>query len=130
MWSPYEHAEQHGIRVAYQQQADAGRWYPAARLVTLQFGLTPLLERCVLAHELGHAHHGHTSSTPDRERAANRWAANMLLTAEAVAACADVHPHHPEKWCAELRVTPVMLTAWLTQADNYRRADQLRRVTA
>lgn len=54
--------------------------------ITLRFDLTPVEQRSVFAHEIGHAHYGHDCSTPRNEREADAWAANLLVDPAAYAA--------------------------------------------
>ncbi|SJM69333.1 No significant database matches [Gulosibacter sp. 10] len=130
MWCPYDHAAAQGIRVVYQSQPERGRWYPRPRIIALSYNLPPTLERCVLAHELGHAHHGHGCDTDAAEREANQWAAGHLLTAEQVAAAARAYPDHPGRWAVDLSVTPKLLLTWLRTPGNYDHADRLYREAA
>ena len=46
--------------------------------------LGPVSKRSTLAHELGHAHHGHTGHHPFTERHAKEWAARRLITVDAL----------------------------------------------
>ncbi|MFD2757066.1 ImmA/IrrE family metallo-endopeptidase [Gulosibacter faecalis] len=130
MWDPLEHADLHRIRVRWRHQDEAGRWYRDRRLITLRHGLTPIQERCTLAHELGHAFHQHSHSDEHTELQADRWAAGQLITVDTVVDCALVYPDHPERWCTELEVTPHMLRTWFSNPTNSRRAEQLWRATA
>lgn len=52
------------------------------RHIYLLRGMSPVRERSVLAHELGHAYYGHTESNAANEGAASRWAASQLINAE------------------------------------------------
>lgn len=47
--------------------------------ILLAPGLTPVEQRCVLAHELGHALRMHVGSSAADERAAERFAARLLI---------------------------------------------------
>lgn len=48
--------------------------------VVFDYGLTPIERRTVLAHELGHAYHGHTGhGTQRHEDAADLYAARLLI---------------------------------------------------
>lgn len=50
------------------------------RRVVYDFSLTPIQRACVLAHELGHAYHGHQGrDDPDAEAAADVFAAGVLV---------------------------------------------------
>lgn len=49
------------------------------RSITFEWDLTPSEQRSAIAHELGHAWHGHDCSTPRFEREADAWAADYLI---------------------------------------------------
>lgn len=122
----FDLAERLGIPVHWRRQMDdVGAWYPDHGCIALHEGRTWAEIRCVLGHELGHAVLGHEDDSPKNEAAADRWAANALLSADAVAECARHYPHNPEKWCHELDVTPDILRAWLRDRDNYAAAEDL-----
>lgn len=123
MWSPHDHAAAHGITVIYMPMPMRGRYYPGRQLVVLQPGLHSIVERCTLAHELGHHYTGAS------EARADRWAANRLIDVHDIVRCATDHPHNPERWAAELSVIPRMLRTWLNSPSNYQRAEQLWRAT-
>lgn len=53
--------------------------------ILLARGLTPVEQRCVLAHELGHALLSHVGSSAADERAAERFAARLLIDPRALA---------------------------------------------
>lgn len=66
-----------------------GAYDHARRRILLSPGLTPVEQRSVLAHELGHALRMHVGSSPADERAAERFAARLLIDpAQLRAACA------------------------------------------
>lgn len=72
-------------------------------------------QRIVLAHELGHAAHGHPDDRPKHEKQADRFAAQNLICPDELA---DLY-----KWCpdegriiSELGVTRTLLRAYLQAA--------------
>lgn len=74
--------------------------------VVYDFNLTPI-ERCsVIAHELGHAYHGHTGhGVQAQEDAADRYAARLLIPPAEYARLEMIHPD--VQWIAdELGVEP------------------------
>jgi Zn-dependent peptidase ImmA (M78 family) len=71
-----------------------------------------LLERSVLAHELGHVCLGHRDSTPRNERQADRFAARHLIRPGDISRAAQQSPD-PGAWCVELDVTPHILETYL-----------------
>lgn len=130
MWSPHAYAAGLGVVVEYRTQAEPGLWWPDTGRITLRRGMTAAHERSVLAHELGHEHYADPGSSSRTEARADRWAAQHLLTAEAVAECARAYPEHPDKWCRELQVTPHVLRVWMSNPSNYARAAALLRSAA
>lgn len=123
-------AERVGIGIWKRRNWDeAGMWYPDDATIALNHDLLYDEERCVLAHELGHATLGHDCDGSANELAADQWAANLILTAEQVARCARIWPENPEKWCEELEVTSDILKAWMAQPKNYARAEAKLRLT-
>ncbi|PPF72607.1 ImmA/IrrE family metallo-endopeptidase [Pseudoclavibacter sp. Z016] len=120
-----------GLEVFWRDDmADAGSWHPEQQAISLRSDLTETEVRSVLAHELGHAVLGHVCDGARAERAADEWAANMLLGAQMVADCAQRWPESPEKWCDELQVTPDILRAWMSQANNYALASEKLRLAS
>lgn len=66
-----------------------GAYDHARGRILLAPGLTPVEQRSVLAHELGHALRMHVGSSDADERAAERFAARLLIDPDALrAACA------------------------------------------
>ena len=114
-----EIALEHDIDVVTHRGGDKGRWYPATRTISLRADLPARARQCTLAHELGHAVLGHTAG-PDlpqwvvekQERAADRWAAETLISEDAYkSAEAELGPH-PGAIAAELGVTVHTITVW------------------
>lgn len=63
----------------------AGHWAHyehARRTITLHPGLSALQRDWALWHELGHAAHGHTTSSPHNEREADTWAVQHMFRLE------------------------------------------------
>lgn len=66
-----------------------GAYDDRRRRILLAPGLTPVEQRCVLAHELGHALRMHVGTSAADERAAERFAARVLIDPAALRhACA------------------------------------------
>jgi len=76
-------ATQYGVRIEMWHIDDANGFYDAdADRICIDLGLTPCEQRSVVAHELGHVHHGHTcgggrDSTVERQ--ARAYAAYLLV---------------------------------------------------
>ena len=89
------HAKMLGVTVATATLPSTRRGvYDHARdLVVYDHRLTPVERRCVLAHELGHVYHGHTTFGDARaERAADEYAARLLIDPAAHAAAERLDP--------------------------------------
>jgi Zn-dependent peptidase ImmA (M78 family) len=112
-YDPHDHAHRLGIDVVYGTLRTAnGLWLPDRNVIILKPGMRSLLERTVLAHEVGHAALGHRESTPRTERQADRYAAQHLLCRDDVERVALLSPD-PGAWCVELGVTPHILETYL-----------------
>lgn len=88
-------------------------WYDidAARVV-YDFDLTPIEQREVLAHELGHVHHGHEcEDNPDHERLADAYAARLLIHPDDYAR-AEALADDPTYIAEELDVTPELVVTY------------------
>lgn len=76
-----DHAHSRGVRVWWRHLADRdGAWSAPHRSIWLRPDLTHRETRSLLAHELGHAHHGDEGPQPDHaECRAWRYAAWLLI---------------------------------------------------
>ena len=114
-----EMALEAGIDVVTHHGGDKGRWYPTSRTISLRADLPARARRCTLAHELGHAVLGHAAG-PDlpqwvvekQERAADRWAAETLISEDAYKSAEAALGPHPGAIAAELGVTVHLLEVW------------------
>lgn len=73
-----------GVRVVQDRLPKGwlGAYHRESRTITMAAGLDgePIRYKCVLSHELGHAHYGHTADdAPMGEWAANKFAATLLI---------------------------------------------------
>lgn len=87
------------------------------RTITLSTGLTARQARCTLAHELGHAWHGHRwqgdpHHDADRERLADEHAAVLLVDPALYARAEGLVGPHPGAIARELDVSPGVVRAW------------------
>lgn len=69
-----------------------------------------MLDRCVLAHGLGHAILGHEDDRPKHELLADRWAADQLIDPRELAALPDEAGEFDI--ALELEVTFRLLRVW------------------
>lgn len=116
MFDPHAFADAQGVTVEHRPGLpEQGRYYPSRRHIVLRAGLTPLLERVILTHELGHHNHGHYCSSPRAELLADRWAAARLIDPAELEQIARAHPDNPGAWCLHLGITPRLLEVHLGQ---------------
>lgn len=93
------HAARLGVSVHVAHLPEPYRgWYDVdSARVLYDFDLTPIEQQCVLAHELGHVHHGHEcEDNPMHERKADIYAARLLIHPAEYAELERVNPdqHH------------------------------------
>lgn len=74
------------VRLAHLPPGFLGAYDHAASRILLLRGLTPIEQRSVLAHELGHALHMDIGDSDAAERAAERFAALLLVDPAALTA--------------------------------------------
>lgn len=74
-------AAEMGIRVhaAHLPDGILGYYSPEEGRVYFDFALTPSERVTTIAHELGHAHHGHRCDSDRNERQADTYAAELLI---------------------------------------------------
>ena len=105
-------AHQYGVRVHVSHLDNGvGAYDHYRREIHLAFGLSPVEQRCILAHELGHAYYGHESTSPRYERQADIFAAQLLIDATEYAAAEQQSPHVHDL-ADTLEVTPDVVTAY------------------
>lgn len=80
-YDPHSHAERLGIEVSYRPLAHGldGLWCPDYSLILLRPRMRSVVERCTLAHEIGHALLGHVDTKTKHEVLADRIAAQLLI---------------------------------------------------
>lgn len=101
---------------------EKGRWYPIRKTVSIRKGLHPIQHLCTLAHELGHAHHGHVPGATGwvharQEREANEWAAGFLISQGDYQRAEEVCEGHVGGIASELGVTQEIVRAWRGMMD-------------
>lgn len=116
-----ELAVEHGIDVAWHTSGPKGCWFPERRTISLRRNLGACARRCTLAHELGHAVLDHTAGdglpewvVEKQERAADRWAAEHLISEDAYRSAETALGPHAGAIAAELGVTVHLLEVWRT----------------
>lgn len=100
-----------------------GAYWHQMRLIVLRPGMRHRQERVVLAHELGHAvagdePTGHPHFDVRQERAADMFAAALLIDPAEVERAEILHGPHPAAIATELDITPKLLAIW---RDHYQR---------
>lgn len=116
MYDPYAHLEYMNVRMKYggRRMEQSGVYYDEDRTIVLRSGMSPRLERCVLAHECCHAEHRDVSTWDDdifdwQELRADRTAAFRLITCTGYRAVA----HLPKPLqCDKLGVVPRVLNLY------------------
>lgn len=121
MYDPWQHAVALGLSVRHVPHMDTLGLYADGE-IALRTGMCRRVERCVLAHEIAHALHGHEPTNDPvlyarNERAADRHAARQLIQEtdlrRAAAATADMGA-----WALELDVTGWILQARLEDLEK------------
>lgn len=112
-------AEAHarGLRVAWRDLGRRAGEFHSSGLILLNPRRTETVQRVTLAHELGHAHYGHTWTDDIRqhaahERLADRFAARRLISLARYAAAERLVGPHPGAIARELEVTTRVVEAW------------------
>ncbi|NLP82604.1 ImmA/IrrE family metallo-endopeptidase [Microbacterium sp. CFH 90308] len=100
------------VHVAHLPAPYRGYYDAERRQVVYDFNLTPIERRVVLAHELGHDHHGHNcEEDPRSERAADAFAARLLIDPARYAELERI-THDVASIAEELRVTPDLVVVY------------------
>ncbi|MBP2319614.1 ImmA/IrrE family metallo-endopeptidase [Nesterenkonia lacusekhoensis] len=102
-------AHRMGVRVEHRTSLRRGRWGEydhRHREIRLLTGLGPVQYRSTLAHELGHAHHGHWWTSLRHEDQADTYAAWLLISPAEWTLATAIYPDCPQSVAAELGVLP------------------------
>ncbi|MBO9556726.1 ImmA/IrrE family metallo-endopeptidase [Cellulomonas sp.] len=94
-----------------------GEYRHGPRLITLNPRMSGVLQRSTLAHELGHHHHGDTwtddpALLDTRERRADAYAAELLISPAEYALAERLVGPHPGAIARELNVARYVVDAW------------------
>ncbi|HEY0117546.1 MAG TPA: ImmA/IrrE family metallo-endopeptidase [Cellulomonas sp.] len=116
-----------GLPVVWRDLGGRNGEYRSSGLIVLDPRRPAQTQRVTLAHELGHAHYGHRWSDDPRvrerqEAAADRYAANLLITPAAYAAAERLTGCHAGALARELAVTARLVEMWREQRPAQRRA--------
>ena len=130
-WEPVEDllalAAARGLRVVWRDVDGRNGEFRAPGLIVLDARRPGQTQKVTLAHELGHAYYGHTWSCDARvrrgqEAAADRYAANLLITPAAYAAAERLVGCHAGALARELGVTARLVELWREQRAGQQRA--------
>ena len=118
-------AESMGVTLRRHNGGKKGWYDHATRTISTRRGMSIQQYRSVLAHELGHAHHGDTPTgnghyDQRQERRADEYAARLLISPIEFEAAATWHHGHLPAIADELEVTKHLLKTW--QSLNERTA--------
>ena len=113
-------AESLGLHLEHHESGPKGYYQHHTRTISLRAGLTERQHRSTLAHELGHAIRGDTFTgtvfDQRAERAADQFAAELLITSEAYQAAEAIHGPNLDAIGHELGVTVHLLQVWRKSA--------------
>ncbi|RRD61661.1 ImmA/IrrE family metallo-endopeptidase [Leucobacter sp. OH1287] len=117
-----DHAAALNIRIEYaplvNQECAYGLYLPNFRTILLDNQLPPELHDFALAHELGHAFYDHQYSTARAERKADKYALQLLISAEDYAAAEQEADGNKYGIAALLRVPPSAVAAYQETLSN------------
>lgn len=117
-YDPYAEAETLGIQVVhYPLRTANGMWIQENNLIVIRSGMKALWDRTTMAHELGHATHGHVDSRPKHEAQADRFAANRLIDAEEARSLSE-WTQDAGRICVELGVTRKLWQVWTSSHER------------
>ncbi|HEY0217914.1 MAG TPA: ImmA/IrrE family metallo-endopeptidase [Cellulomonas sp.] len=116
-------AAEQGVRVGWRPLGRRDGEYHSSGLILLDPRRPETVQKVTLAHELGHAHYGHTrtddpSEHRHRERLADRYAARLLIAPSEYALAERLVGSHPGALARELGVTAAVVEAWRGEAHR------------
>ncbi len=94
-----------------------GGWFPEFELILLAQNLNHVEQLCTLAHELGHAHHGHVPGAQGwwsarQEQQADQFAVELLISPGEYALAENLYGPAASAIAHELGVTIHVITTW------------------
>jgi len=105
-----------GLRVAYRNLGRRNGELTRGGLIVVNYSKPVVVQRCTIAHEMGHWHYGHDwTRDHDRardERQADLYAAKLLISPLEYALAEQVVGPHPTPLARELGVTPQLVRVW------------------
>ncbi len=110
-----QHAASLGVsvHVAHLDDGVMGEWYEDEREIYVRINLSPDETVFTIAHELGHAHHGHRcEDDQDAEDQADEYAARLLIDPDAYAELEHLGVHQHDI-AEQLGVTTHALNLWM-----------------
>lgn len=108
-------AEEAGISINYAvlpASSPHAYWDSTQRTITVRYGLPHRYTRSLIAHELGHAHYGHTKSAPKSERQADEYAAHILIDEDEYRQAESTYGTDTETLAFILNVSPGLIEVW------------------
>lgn len=115
MFDIEEEAAAQGIAIVYipgSPNLPDAFWDASSRTIAVKEGLPARYTRSLIAHELGHAHYGHTASTPKSERQADKYAARLLINEDDYRHAESTYGADTETLSFILNVSPGLIEAW------------------
>lgn len=116
-------AESMGVTLRRHNSGEKGWYHHPTRTISTRRGMSIQQYRSTLAHELGHAHYGDTTTgnghfDQRQERRADEYAAQLLINPHDFKAAAIWHHDHLPAIADELEVTHHMLNVWLNLTER------------
>lgn len=110
-------AHELGVTITYHDTGPKGYYHHPTRTISLRRSLKPVAKRCTLAHELGHAYYGHEATgnpwlDARSERAADQFAAELLISITEYQLAEELHGGHAPGIAHELGVTVHVVKVW------------------
>ncbi|WP_225976710.1 MULTISPECIES: ImmA/IrrE family metallo-endopeptidase [Corynebacterium] len=113
----YELADRLGVTITTHDRGPKGWYEHHTQKISLRYDLRAANLRCTLAHELGHAIRGDEATGIEHfdqraERAADQFAARLLISPAEYAAAEALYGPHEGAIARELGVTTHLLAVW------------------
>lgn len=114
-----------GLRIAYRDLGRRNGELTRGGLIVVNHNKPVVVQRCTVAHEMGHWHYGHDWTRDHNrerdERQADMYAAKLLICSHEYATAERVHGPYTSPIARELGVTPQLVRVWQEHAaQGYR----------